>query len=33
MTEIEIYIKLATLPENLKKEVDDFVDFLKLYYA
>ena len=29
MTDIDIYIKLATLPDDMKKEVDDFVDFLK----
>lgn len=29
MTDIDIYTKLATLPESLKKEVNDFVDFLK----
>lgn len=29
MTEIDIYIKLTTLPDDMKKEVDDFVDFLK----
>ena len=29
MTDMDIYIKLATLPDHLKKEVDDFVDFLK----
>ena len=29
MTDIDIYIKLATLPDEMKKEVDDFVDFLK----
>lgn len=29
MTDIDIYIKLATLPEGMKKEVDDFVNFLK----
>lgn len=29
MTDLDIYIKLATLPDDMKKEVDDFVDFLK----
>ncbi len=29
MTDIDIYIKLATLPDEMKKEVDDFVEFLK----
>lgn len=29
MTDIDIYIKLATLPDDMKKEVDSFVDFLK----
>lgn len=29
MSDIDIYIKLATLPDDKKKEVDDFVDFLK----
>jgi hypothetical protein len=26
---ILLYNKLASLPENLKKEVEDFIDFLK----
>lgn len=29
MTELDIYIKLSTLPDDMKKEVNDFVDFLK----
>lgn len=29
MSDIDIYIKLTTLPDDLKKEVGDFVDFLK----
>lgn len=29
MTDIDIYIKLATLPDDMKKEVGDFVEFLK----
>lgn len=29
MADIDIYIKLVTLPDEMKKEVDDFVDFLK----
>lgn len=29
MTDLDIYIKLATLPDDMKKEVGDFVDFLK----
>ena len=29
MTDIDIYIKLVTLPDDMKKEVGDFVDFLK----
>ncbi|WPP51446.1 type II toxin-antitoxin system VapB family antitoxin [Catalinimonas niigatensis] len=29
MSDIDIYLKLATLPDDMKKEVDDFVDFLK----
>ena len=29
ITDIDIYIKLATLPDEMKKEADDFVDFLK----
>lgn len=29
MSDIDIYLKLATLPDEMKKEVDDFVDFLK----
>lgn len=28
MTDLDIYLKLATLPKEMKKEVDDFVDFL-----
>jgi hypothetical protein len=29
MTDIDIYIKLSTLPNDLKKQVSEFVDFLK----
>jgi len=29
MTDIDIYIKLATLPDDMKKAVGDFVEFLK----
>ena len=29
MSDLDIYIKLATLPEDMKREVDDFVDFLR----
>jgi hypothetical protein len=29
MTDIDIYTKLTMLPDSLKKEVNDFVDFLK----
>ena len=29
MTDIDIYLKLTTLPDDMKKEVGDFVDFLK----
>lgn len=29
MSDVDIYIKLATLPDEMKKQVDDFVDFLK----
>lgn len=29
MTDLDIYIKLMTLPDEMKKEVYDFVDFLK----
>ncbi|MFT6867979.1 MAG: hypothetical protein ACJA08_002826 [Cyclobacteriaceae bacterium] len=29
MTSIEIYTKLSLLPDHLKNEVGDFVDFLK----
>lgn len=29
MDNIILYKKLASLPENLKKEVADFIDFLK----
>jgi hypothetical protein len=27
--DMNLYIKLSSLPDNLKKEVEDFVDFLK----
>lgn len=29
MSDIDIYIKLATLSDDMKKEVDEYVDFLK----
>jgi hypothetical protein len=29
MTDIDIYIKLATLPDDMKKQVGDFVEFMK----
>jgi hypothetical protein len=29
MTDIDIYIKLASLPDDLKRQVGDFVEFLK----
>jgi hypothetical protein len=29
MTDLDIYTKLAALPEAMKKEVGDFIDFLK----
>ncbi len=29
MTDVDIYTKLATLSDDMKKEVDGFVDFLK----
>ena len=29
MTDIDIYIKMVTLPDNLKNEVGNFIDFLK----
>ncbi len=29
MNDIDIYIKLATLPDELKNEVNNFVDLLK----
>ncbi|WP_373522980.1 DUF2281 domain-containing protein [Aquiflexum sp.] len=29
MTDMDIYIKLTTLPDDMKKEVDNFIDFLK----
>ena len=28
MEDVELYTKLATLPDNLKSEVMDFIDFL-----
>jgi hypothetical protein len=30
MTDIQLYEKLSSLPSNLKAEVADFIDFLKL---
>ena len=30
MTDIQLYTKLSSLPANLKQEVEDFIDFLKL---
>ena len=29
MTDIDIYTKLATLPDDLKDEVGNYIDFLK----
>ena len=29
MNDLELYAKLAELPDDLKKEADDFVEFLK----
>lgn len=29
MTDIQLYSKISSLPTDLKKEVSDFVDFLK----
>ncbi len=29
MTDIQLYTKLSGLPPNLKKEVVDFIDFIK----
>lgn len=29
MTDIQLYTKISSLPENLKSEVIDFIDFLK----
>lgn len=29
MTDIGIYKKLVTLPDDMKKEVDQFIDYLK----
>ena len=28
MTDIQLYNKISSLPQNLRKEVEDFVDFL-----
>ena len=30
MIDIQLYTKLSKLPVNLKKEVEDFIDFLSL---
>jgi len=30
MTDIQLYTKLSSLPSNLKQEVADFIDFIKL---
>jgi hypothetical protein len=29
MTDFQLYSKISSLPDNLKKEVSDFVEFLK----
>lgn len=29
MTDLQLYTELSTLPDNLKKEVQDFIAFLK----
>ena len=29
MTDIQLYTKISSLPDHLKSEVNDFVDFLK----
>ena len=29
MTDIQLYTKISSLPENLKAEVIDFIDFIK----
>jgi len=29
MTDLKLYTELSTLPTNLKKEVQDFIEFLK----
>lgn len=29
MTDVQLYTKLSELPQNLKSEVSDFIDFLK----
>lgn len=33
MNDLEIYSKLVSLPDELKKEADDFVEFLKTKMA
>ena len=30
MTDIQLFTKLTSLPEHLKREVEDFIDFLKI---
>ena len=30
MTDLKLYTELSALPSNLKKEVQDFIEFLKL---
>ncbi|TNF45092.1 MAG: DUF2281 domain-containing protein [Bacteroidetes bacterium] len=29
MTDLELYIKLSSLPRDLKSDVSDFIDFIK----
>ncbi len=28
MTDLQLYTKISSLPDNLKKEVEDFIDFM-----
>jgi len=32
MSDLQLYTEIASLPENLKQEVSDFIEFLKIKY-